>query len=208
MAKGRLGRMSRLLFLIGLGFIACRSTTPPVEFYTLAPLAEGVEATREATAGEQIAVGVGPLELPKVLNRPQIVSRPARNKLHLAEFHRWGGPLQDEFLQVLTENLAILLGSNRVVAYPWEEYFKPRFRIFLQVHQFDGKLGENVVLNVTWTVTGPESRNVLCMQRSILKETASGMDYESFVSAENRALAGLSREIAREITILQLDYKK
>jgi uncharacterized lipoprotein YmbA len=195
--------MSRLLFFLVLGFIACRSKTPPVEFYTLTPLAQSTEATRPATGGEQVAVGVGPLEMPKVINRPQIVSRTDRNKLLLAEFHRWGGSLHDEFLQVLTENISMLLGSNRVVAYPWEDYFTPRFRIFLQVHQFDGRLGENVVLNVTWTVTGPEGRNVLCMQRSILEEPAPGKDYEAFVSAENRALDGLSRKIAREIGALQ-----
>jgi uncharacterized lipoprotein YmbA len=186
-------------------FVGCGSTSPPVEFYTLASLTAMSEDTSPAGIGANISVGVGPLSIPKTIDRPQIVTRTSTNKLNLAEFHRWGGSLHEDFLRVLSQNLSILLRSNRVAVYPWEEYFDPSFRIFLKVHQFDGRLDEYVFLNVTWTVTGRDVKELLLVQKSSMKEPVSGPGYEAFVSAKSQILAKLSREIADAIRKLQLN---
>ena len=121
----------------------------------------------------------------------------------MAEFNRWGGALEDDFLRVLTENLSILLESDRVLAYPWEDYFDPTFRLYLTVHRFDGTPGDQVVLNVTWAITGTRSRQILLMRNSVFKQPLPGEDFEALVSSQSLLLADLSREIAREIKRLQ-----
>ena len=183
-------------------FPGCQSSTPLVDFYTLTSMTATPEDKPDTKTGKNISVGVGPLMIPKIIDRPQIVTRSSPNKLNVAEFHRWGGSLHEDFLRTLTENLSILLNSNRVAAYPWEDHFDPGFRIFLEVHQFDGRLDEYVILNVTWTVTGREAEDVLLVRRSIIRETVSGIGYEAFVSTKSRVLANLSREIAHEFKIL------
>jgi uncharacterized lipoprotein YmbA len=69
--------------LLGLG--ACAST--PSRFYLLntLPASETVPAT---AAGRGPVVGVGPITLPKYLDRPQLVTRASRNQLTLGEFDR------------------------------------------------------------------------------------------------------------------------
>ncbi|UCE51446.1 MAG: membrane integrity-associated transporter subunit PqiC [Desulfobacterales bacterium] len=200
--KGCIRFLGWTLLIAMFSYTGCRSASPPVEFYTLNSAIETPQATQAAEADQNIAVGVGPMEIPKIIDRPQIVSRTSPNKINMDEFHRWGGSLYEDILRVITANLSILLKTDRVAAYPWEDYFRPDYRIALDVHQFDGSLGEQVVLNVTWTVTGREGRNTLFVRKSLIKEPALGTDFEAFVSAKSRALATLSREMAAEIKIL------
>lgn len=186
-----------LFFLIG-----CQGATSPVQIYTLAMPEAPAEAANPAKTQDAIAVGVGPLELPKMLDRPQIVTRGTGNQLQLNEFHRWGGSLNEDILRVLTEHLSGLLQSNRVMAHPWAEFFQPDYRVYLVFQRFDGRLGESLVLNSTWTVTDSRGRQALAVRRSVIREPVAA-DYESLVEASSRVLEELSRQIAQEIERLR-----
>ena len=189
-----------LTIFMGLVFLAgCRSATTPVEFYTLSPLASVLEADKVSGLGNNIAVGVGPLQIPKIIDRPQIVTRIGPNKINVDEFHRWAGSVYEDFLRVVTMNLSVLLQSNLVAAYPWEEYFDPEYRVYLEVQQFDGRLGQYAQLDIIWTITGGQARQILLVRKSLIREPVQGADYDAFVAAKSRVLAKLSRHIARGI---------
>jgi uncharacterized lipoprotein YmbA len=187
-----------LAILMALVFLAgCRSATTPLEFYTLSPLSSVSEADKTAGFGDNIAVGVGPLHLPKIIDRPQIVTRIGPNKINVDEFHRWAGSVYEDFLRVVTMNLAALLQSNLVVAYPWEDYFDPDYRVYLEVQQFDGRLGQYAQLDITWTITGRDAREILFVRKSLIREPARGEGYDAFVAAKSRLLDTLSRQIVQ-----------
>ena len=199
MSKLSVRHLSCVFMILCLVVIGCRSTTPTVEFYTLQSFAGSEQGQAGQKQMDQISVGVGPLEIPKILDRPHIVTRSGANRISVAEFQRWGGTLQDDFLRVLTENLSMMLKSDRVLAYPWEDYFDPMFRLYLTVYRFDGTPGEQVVLNVTWTITGPGARQILLMRNSVIKEQLPGIGFEDLISSQSRLVVDLSREIAGEI---------
>jgi uncharacterized protein len=203
MTKACLSKIGLAVCMAIFILTGCRSASSPIEFYTLTPLTGIAEAGEGAGIGEAFAVGVGPLQMPKIIDRPQIVSRTGVNGINVDEFHRWGGSLYEDFLRVLTLNLSSLLRSNRVAAYPWEEYFDPDYRIYLEVYQFDGRLGDYALLNVTWTITGRRPSDVLRIRNSVIKEAVQSGDYEAFVAAKSRILAALSRQMAREIMEIQ-----
>lgn len=200
--RGYLHNIGPAIFAAIFILAGCRSATSPVEFYTLTPLTGMSAEEKAAGAKDALAVGIGPVEIPKINDRPQIVTRIGPNRINVDEFHRWAGSLYEDFLRVLTVNLSSLLHTNLVAAYPWEDYFDPNYRIFMEVHQFDGRLGEHVVLDVTWTITGREAKEVLLVRKSQMKEPVQGMDYEAFVSAKSRILADFSRDIAHAIQAL------
>lgn len=181
------------LLALAAALPACRGPVPAMRFYTLAPLAE------PAPAAAPLAVGVGPLYLPQALDRPQIVTRAADNRLDLAEFHRWGGSLAGDALAVLTANLSALLGSDRVVAHPWARFIEPEYRVPVEIHRLDGRLGGEVALAATWAVHRKGEAAPRVVRKSVLAEPASGPDYADLVAAHSRALAALSREIAAEL---------
>jgi uncharacterized lipoprotein YmbA len=195
----RLQNFGLTIFMVLVLLTGCRSFTPAVEFYTLTPLAGLPEADKAAGLPDTIAVGVGPLHMPKIIDRPQIVSRIGSNQIDMDEFHRWAGSVYEDFLRVVALNLSALLNTNLVAVYPWEDYFDPDYRIYMEVHQFDGRLGEYALLNMTWTVVGRDSRDILFVRRAIIQEPVQGANYEAFVAAKSRILAALSREMAKAI---------
>ena len=69
----------------------------------------------------------------------------------------------------------------------------------LDVEQFEGRLGEYVQLDVTWTVTGRQAKETLLVKKAMLREPVATDDYEALVAAKSRVLATLSRKIADEI---------
>jgi hypothetical protein len=186
-------------FLLLVFFVAACSTTPPVAYYTLNTLPEMQQEIPAAVMDDTLAIGVGPVEFPKFLDRPQIVTRKSQNQIEVSEFHRWAGSFPGDFSRVLAKNISILLPSDRVAVYPWGEQFSPTYRVKLDVEQFDGQLGERVVLDVTWMVTDQEGTNKLVVRKSLIEEPVSDKTYEALVVAESNALVTLSRTIVEEI---------
>jgi uncharacterized lipoprotein YmbA len=196
--RARFGSMG-LAFLLLVFFLAACSTTPPVAYYTLNTLPEMQQEIPAAVMDDTIAIGVGPVEFPKFLDRPQIVTRKSQNQIEVSEFHRWAGSFPGDFSRVLAKNISILLPTDRVAVYPWGDQFSPTYRIKLEVEQFDGQLGERVVLEVTWMVTDQEGTNRLLVRKSLIEEPVPDNNYEALVVAESNALATLSRTIVEEI---------
>jgi len=186
-------------FLSTVFMLAACSSTPPVQFYNLNSLPSGRQENPAVMLSNDIVIGVGPVDFPKFLDRPQIVTRKSQNRLEISEFHRWAGSLPGDFLRVLVKNISILLPSNRVTVYPWGDQFMPTYQIKLNVEQFDGQLGEQIVLRVTWSVLGQEEADELVVKKSLIEEPVSTNDYEALVEAQSNALATLSREIANEV---------
>jgi uncharacterized lipoprotein YmbA len=75
------------------------------------------------------------------------------------------------------------------------------YRIDVHVIQMDGMLGESALFDVSWSIADGTDRkkSPLITKRSTYKESTRGGDYGSFVSAQSRNLASLSRDIAEAI---------
>jgi uncharacterized lipoprotein YmbA len=192
------GNIGRVFFFMVFLLASC-STTPAVRYYTLNPFSEMQPDISQAVSGDTLAIGVGPMEFPKFLDRPQIVTRKSQNRVEVSEFHRWAGSFSGDFLRVLARNISMLLPADRVAAYPWTDQFSPIYRIQLIVEQFDGRFGGDVVLNVTWSVWNQKDSNEPVMKHTRIKEPVSAEDYESLVAAQSRAIGTLSRAIVDEI---------
>jgi uncharacterized lipoprotein YmbA len=176
----------------------CAGTSPSVTFYTLNALSAKKADSPGDNAGQGIMVGVGPVAFPGYLDRPQIVTRKGQNQLEISEFHRWGDSLLKDFSRILAKNISILLSTNRVTVYPWRNDFSPNYQIKLDVERFDGQLGNSVFLDVRWTVTGREEKD-LVIKTSAIEEPMATADHEGLVAAMSRAIATLSGEISEEI---------
>jgi uncharacterized lipoprotein YmbA len=182
----------------------CGGGSQRVEFYTLNPLT-GVQAKiNTPTADQKLSIGVGPVEIPEILDRPQIVTRSGPNKLNIDEFHRWAGRLDLNLGQVVAENISLLLATDKVVVYPWQADFNPHYRVELEIRYFEGQWGKDAILEALWKVSGQQSRQTPSVRKSAIHEPlAPEPDYEALVAAYSRAIARLSREIVKEIQNLQ-----
>ncbi len=189
-----------LAMVIAWTVSGCRSASAPVTFYTLSAIPESAGEKPNTAVRQDMVIAVGPARFPGFLDRPQIVTRPEANRLTISEFHRWGGDLDQDFLNVLAENLSIRLSTPRVVIYPWKDPANPDYRVSLEVHQFEGRMGDSVLLNVTWTLRGrSDDAEPFIVRRSVIRKPASGAGYDALVAAQSQALADLSGEIASAI---------
>jgi uncharacterized lipoprotein YmbA len=196
--RASLGNIGWALLLVAFLLAAC-SSTPPVRFYNLNSLPSGQQENPPVLPGEDIAIGVGPVEFPAFLDRPQIVTRKSQNQVEIAEFHRWASSLPGDFSRVLAKNISTLLPTDRMAVYPWDDTFSPTYQVKLDVEQFDGQLGERVFLRVIWSLVGQEGKKELVVRKTLIEEPVLTNDYNGLVEAQSNALATLSREIVEGI---------
>jgi len=189
------GNIGRAFIILVICLSGC-STTPMVKYYILSGMQVDIS---ETVASETITIGLGPVEFPKFLDRPQIVTRESQNRVVMSEFHRWAGSFPEDFLRVLGRNLSMLLPTDQVVVHPWTDQFSPAGRILLTVEQFDGCFVGGVVLDVTWSFLNQKSAKALVRKHALIKEPLADKNYESLVAAQSRAIATLSHAIVNEI---------
>jgi uncharacterized lipoprotein YmbA len=173
---------------------ACAGKSASSKFYVLSPL-----PLSTLSGAEGATIGVLPVELPDYLDRPQVVTRVSENEIKFDEFNRWAEPLKDNFYRVLVENLSTLLSTAKVVETAQRAKDPVTLYVGVDVAQFDGTLGGDVVLTVKWGLMTSEGVKLLVAKRSSFKEPTGAATYEALVAAHSRAMAALSREIAEAI---------
>ena len=191
----RLSMMARAALLGGLLALAGCAGSESVRYYVL-----NVSSTAPVSGAaiRDIAVGIGPVEFPEYLDRPQIVTRTSQNELYMADFDRWAESLKDNTIRVLAEDLATLLPSRRVVTYPWKRATPVDYQVTIQVSRFDRLEQGESVLAVRWRVLDGGGGELLS-RTSTYRETPSGPDYPATVAAMNRNLEAFGRDVAMSI---------
>ena len=200
-------RHNRIVFLLGyllLVSLAACGESKPVRLYVLTAVAE----KPETASGPGIPIVVGPVTLPKYLDRPQVVSRIASNSLDQSEFDQWGGDLNDNITRVLATNLAVMLNTNRVFMFPSKDPTPPEYQITVDVTKFEQDVDGGVVLNAFWSIVNPADDKVLVRVRSsynggsvasVSGGAANRQAYDALVAAMSRDLEALSRDIAAAV---------
>lgn len=178
---------------------ACATTSRPVDFYTLSTTS--ISGTQEAMANcRDTVIGIGPVLWPRYLDRPQIVTRLSPNRISFDEFHRWAGPLEEDFERVLSDDLSKLLQTDYVIKYPGKLPYKTRYQVQIHIDQFDGQPGDAVTLKAAWSIVDQNSDKDTALHQSMIREPAAGEGYEAMVAASSAAVAELSRQIAAELS--------
>ncbi len=190
------GRRLFPLLLAGLFLlpVACGRSLP-TRFYLLTPQV----ANSSAGGSAELTVGVGPVELPDFLDRPQILTRAGEHEIRFAEYDRWGGSLKNNITYVVAENLSERLGLDTVYTYPWRAAVRVGFQVGISVVRLDARPGGDATLEARWSLLGEEGRRVLTTRRSAFQIPVAGADYADIVDAQSRLLAALSDEIAKTI---------
>jgi uncharacterized lipoprotein YmbA len=187
----RLTAIAALCIFAGLA-AGCAST-PVTRFYTLSA------AAAPTTTSSNLSVAVGPVSVPAVVDRPQIVVTTGPNQVRLEEFNRWASPLQNGIGRVVAENLVAMLGTPRVTLSP--QTLSADYRAAIEVQRFESAPGEAAMLDAVWTVSHTKDGKSQT-GRTTVREVASDKGYDALAAAHSRALASLSREIADAVRAL------
>jgi uncharacterized protein len=164
------------------------------KFFVLSP----VETDPGSMGSRQILVGLGPIKMPAYLDRQEVVTRVAPNRLELSGEDRWAEPLDSDFTRVLAQNLAAELGTQRITFYPWYNTTRVDFQVKVNVYRFESDKDGKVDLTAHWQVLSGTGK-LLIVRDSSYTETAKPGDTSEAAAAMSRALGRLSREIASAI---------
>jgi uncharacterized lipoprotein YmbA len=199
---------SAVVLAVVLAFSGCLSPskTPATRYYVLNSLYTPENKTPPVVILKDASVGVGPIGLSQVLDRPQIIIRTSLNEIRVVDLERWAGPLNENLINVLVSNLSALLSTVKVLKFPWNPKIPVDYQIVMDVTQFDGMPGGNVILRTRWGILSEKDDNVLSEGNLDLTEPIVGDTIADMVSAQSRLVAKLSHEIAEEIK--QLEEKK
>ena len=184
--------------VLALVTTSCGSS-PRVDYYTLQPIAGRVEV---APVNARV-LGLGPLEVPAYLDRPQLVTQTAGGKVNVDEFNRWAEPLAVALPRILTANLDELLDSVVVATFPYGAQVRPDLRLTGQIIRFDADPSGEATLEVQWGVADDEANDVLTSRRTrYTAQARSARDPDAIVEAMNQAVTAFSRDIANQLSPL------
>ena len=166
-----------LIALLPLTLAACISSSPSARFYTLHADISGVDPGSQALGDDW--VGVGPIDVPDYLDRPQIVTRGDGHRLIIHEFDRWADP---------------------VAPYPWPSTFRPSRRMMGEITAFEARPAGDVLLRVRWLISIPGDRENEEIHVGEYVEPAAPGDFDAMAEAMSRALERWSRDIASALS--------
>jgi len=181
--------------LMAIAFVAvfaagCASA--PSRFYTL-----NSTATGQGAPSVPLAVVVGPVSVPGVVDRPQFTVQVATNRVQIDEFNRWAEPLSDNIATVVAGDLAVLLGTPRVATVALAN-LDPAYRVTINVQRFESVPNQSVTIEAVWVVR-KVAGDVIHSGSTVASEPVHGASYDAIAAAHSRALAKVSGDIAAVI---------
>lgn len=166
-------------------------------FYILAPTNnyQLVDSNLE----NNISVGIGNLELPDYLQKPQIVTFKNNNELHFDEFNRWAQPLDENFNDIVLENLSNMIPTNNIYLFMWPEEKLDIFQVTIKINHFELRSDSTVVLDARWSVSVSNEIVFLMTEKSTYHEKITNLDYNKIVATMSKLTGDLCKDIASEI---------
>jgi len=179
-----------LAILIPLLLIGC-SSSPKTHYYTLN--SPPIPDTRSAAMGPVILIG--PVTLPDLVDRPQLVLRSGDNQVEISDTHRWAQSLKSEVARTLAANLALEADAPRVYLLGQTLSDEADLRIAVDILRFESAPASHATIEAQWSVRHKGTSKPITA-RGIVREAVEGNTHADLVAAHSRAIAKLSREIA------------
>jgi len=174
--------------LLACGLLAGCASSPSTTYYQLSARA----ASRPMQASTT-RIEVGPVTLPAVLDRPQMVLNGSTTQLTILDQSRWAAPLSRMIAQTVADNLSRELGLSQVHAYPQSTSLPSDFKLWLDVRALQATLGQGVHLELAWSVV---RGNRVVAAGSMVKDVAqTGQGMDGLVTAQDLAFFEVSHQL-------------
>jgi uncharacterized lipoprotein YmbA len=169
---------------------------------------------------------VGPVSLPETVDKASLVVNSSHNEIEVFKYDRWAGSLKADVSRVIADNLARALDISNTWSFSQSTQTNFDYQILIDVQNLQSKLGENVFVDVLWTIKPSDSANSAVVNtsdkksagiknpgmnpetsfipkvmigRSLVNESVTQQGLEALVAAQSRAFAKVSEEIAASL---------
>jgi uncharacterized lipoprotein YmbA len=158
-------------------------------------------ASPALTAGNATAIGVGPIQIPSYLDRPEVVTRVSETELSVSDTNRWGEPLAQGVSRAVAQNLAGQLPNLRIVQFPWSSKVQIDYRVKVDFTRLECTSDGNAIVQASWTIQrGTDGIPIESSTTSFANP--AGANERTASAALSRGIGQVSSEIARELAAL------
>lgn len=194
----------RLPGILAIGLLSACASTPETHFYVLDALSRAPQTS--TTHAPQRLIGLGPVTLPALLERKQIVSRSGDNRITASEQHQWAAPLQAAITETLAQNLSVLLPRDAVKAYPWHAYGDMDMHVIVDIVRFETNAARAAELLANWSIMDDKTHRLIDHGQAAFTQSA-GSGYADVARALSATLAEFSTRLAALLTALETDAR-
>lgn len=183
------------------------ATSPSERYFHLTAMAESPLITAGAHSAPTLRIAVGPVGVPDMVDRSQMVFDQGDGRVSVDEQNRWAEPLSPAIGRVVALDLGRMLGTPLVSAYPEAPWGEPQYRIRLDILRLEIRVGKEVTLAARWSVQGNAVPDTAPSEKDgsslVSEQIEGGTSIAASVAAQDRALVRLSQDIAQAIEHLQ-----
>ncbi len=197
-----------MVFAACLAMLGCSPLAPRqdyTKFFVLTPLSDRTNPPSSAP-DSKIAIGIGPIDFPHYLKRPEVVKRATPNRLDVSPVDRWGESLDKNFEHVLAQNLAQLLQTDRVEKYPWSRHTPIDYQIVIFVERFETTADGQAQLNARWIIKDGATDKDLYASETLAASPVTAVDGSTPI-ALSEDVGTLSKEIASRVSALTVQHR-
>lgn len=174
--------------------VALGCSSPRERLYTLA----GPEPPAVVTH-PMLHVVLGPVTIPAVVDRPQLVVRQSAVRLAVLEQERWAEPLREAVPRLLAETMSSQL-RNASVSGPRTAAPPPDVRVRVEFTRFEAMPGQEVIIEARWWLRGADIKAGM-EGTSVARVTVHGgrQDYDAVVAAAASGLDEIGIELSKAV---------
>ena len=141
-----------------------------------------------------MSVVVGPVAIPAVVDRPEIVITISDNEVWIDEFNRWASPLSDGIAFAAAANLATALNSANVAVLS-QAIGAGDYTVAIEVQRFESAPGSYALIDALYSVRrNADGRAV--SGRTTDRQSTTDKSYDAMAAAHSRAIARLANDVA------------
>ena len=188
----------------GCSFLSPRPD--PTRFYVLTAM-PATDSTKARPSTSHLVIGLGPVKLPDYLSHSEVVTRVAPNRMELSAADRWAEPLDESFRRVLARNLTTLLGTDQIMAFPWDPSAALDYKIEVTVEHFERDATGGTQLAASWVIRdGHDGRLLISRQANFAESAGGGM--EGAAAALSADLSDLGKQLADAVIELRQQHPR
>ncbi|MCW8933471.1 MAG: PqiC family protein [Gammaproteobacteria bacterium] len=185
----------KIFVAVSVLFLSACGTSPKTNFYILS-----AERSVETYEQDSVSVGVWKVDLPDVIDRPEIVTRTGDYTIELADFHRWAGGLESNISILIANELAHNLKTAHVDVSPWSSYRKFDYQVKVHIRRFDGELGGESVLQGVYLILDGKGNNKILENSFSFTEKLKGKKYSDMAEVMSNLVIQLAEKVSTSIS--------
>ena len=189
----------------------CAGSSSPEHFFALRDGAAVIGTPRpsiDASRAPLPGIIVTAVTIPELVDRPQIVTRDANNRVVVSEQNLWAESIKSGVARTLAMRIARAMQDAgrtvEVAAYPQVSVREAVLKVTVDIVRFDAEPNGEAVVDALWSIRRPAD-DLVRTGHTVASSPISGTSYGAIVGAWNQSVEVIDRDIAAAVVGIGVD---